>query len=417
MTTLSTSFGALPIALGLGAGAESRMPFGIAVVSGMMFSTFLTLVMVPVVYVLLAPLTTSGRRERLRAEDAEARRHRNGSPSVCPPSPPRTKPQSPRSPGTCTPPARTSRRQLHSQEAAIMMMSALCLRFPAARVPGVLGVLAACLSLSCSSAKLPPIADASAPSRMPGKVVWRDLLTTNASTSQAFYRDLFGWKFTPVTGSGNYYVFRTAEGRLGGGLAQVQSIGRSQWVHHISVANVDATVDGIASAGGRVHLRPMDLGGRARLALIGDPSGATFGLMRVEGGDPADASPPVRDFLWSELWTDDVDKSIAFYRSVAGYEMGTIEVPGQAAYRTFQSQQRPRSGVQKLPGSDIKPGWLQYVRVDDVDAVVARAEQLGGSTLLRPSPTIREGTVAIISDPSGAPNAVQEWKPGQGGTR
>jgi multidrug efflux pump len=74
MTTLSTIFGALPIALGLGAGAESRMPFGIAVVSGMMFSTFLTLVMVPVVYVLLAPFTGAGRRERHLAAEAEARR-------------------------------------------------------------------------------------------------------------------------------------------------------------------------------------------------------------------------------------------------------------------------------------------------------------------------------------------------------
>jgi multidrug efflux pump len=54
MTTLSTIFGVLPIALGLGAGAESRMPLGIVVVSGMVFSTALTLLIVPVVYTQLA---------------------------------------------------------------------------------------------------------------------------------------------------------------------------------------------------------------------------------------------------------------------------------------------------------------------------------------------------------------------------
>jgi multidrug efflux pump len=54
MTTLSTVCGVLPIALGLGAGAESRKPLGAAVVGGMMFSTFLTLIVVPVVYILLA---------------------------------------------------------------------------------------------------------------------------------------------------------------------------------------------------------------------------------------------------------------------------------------------------------------------------------------------------------------------------
>ena len=51
MTALSTTIGILPIALGLGAGAESRRPLGVAVVGGMLSSTFLTLYLVPVFYV------------------------------------------------------------------------------------------------------------------------------------------------------------------------------------------------------------------------------------------------------------------------------------------------------------------------------------------------------------------------------
>ncbi len=58
MTSFATIFGILPIAIGLGAGAESRRPLGIAVVGGMLLSTFLTLVLVPVVYTLLARFTT-----------------------------------------------------------------------------------------------------------------------------------------------------------------------------------------------------------------------------------------------------------------------------------------------------------------------------------------------------------------------
>lgn len=57
MTSFATIFGVLPIAIGLGAGAESRRPLGLAVVGGMFFSTFLTLVLVPVVYFLLARFT------------------------------------------------------------------------------------------------------------------------------------------------------------------------------------------------------------------------------------------------------------------------------------------------------------------------------------------------------------------------
>ncbi len=60
MTSFATIFGVLPIAIGLGAGGEARQPLGIAVVGGMLFSTFLTLVLVPVVYVLLARFTKEG---------------------------------------------------------------------------------------------------------------------------------------------------------------------------------------------------------------------------------------------------------------------------------------------------------------------------------------------------------------------
>ncbi len=67
MTSLSTIFGVLPIAIGLGAGAEARRPLGVAVVGGMFFSTFLTLVLVPVVYTMLARFTKAERH----AEEGE----------------------------------------------------------------------------------------------------------------------------------------------------------------------------------------------------------------------------------------------------------------------------------------------------------------------------------------------------------
>jgi multidrug efflux pump subunit AcrB len=50
MTSLATSFGALPIALSLGAASTSRIPLGIVVVCGIMFSLVLTLMVIPAVY-------------------------------------------------------------------------------------------------------------------------------------------------------------------------------------------------------------------------------------------------------------------------------------------------------------------------------------------------------------------------------
>ncbi|MCK5705834.1 MAG: efflux RND transporter permease subunit, partial [Cyclobacteriaceae bacterium] len=50
MTSLSTVLGVLPIALALGAGSESRVSMGIAVVGGLIFSTILTLFVIPAIY-------------------------------------------------------------------------------------------------------------------------------------------------------------------------------------------------------------------------------------------------------------------------------------------------------------------------------------------------------------------------------
>jgi multidrug efflux pump len=59
MTTISTIFGALPLVLATGAGAESRASIGVVVVGGLLFATLLTLFVVPVLYDLMARFTRS----------------------------------------------------------------------------------------------------------------------------------------------------------------------------------------------------------------------------------------------------------------------------------------------------------------------------------------------------------------------
>ncbi|MEQ8993691.1 MAG: efflux RND transporter permease subunit [Pseudomonadales bacterium] len=58
MTAVSTVLGIMPIALGFGAGGEARAPLGVAVVAGLAASTFLTLLVVPVIYTLFDELQT-----------------------------------------------------------------------------------------------------------------------------------------------------------------------------------------------------------------------------------------------------------------------------------------------------------------------------------------------------------------------
>jgi HAE1 family hydrophobic/amphiphilic exporter-1 len=70
MTTMAALMGTLPIALGFGAGAESRRPLGLAVVGGLLFSQLITLYITPVVYIYLDMF-----KEKLTGKSARSRSH------------------------------------------------------------------------------------------------------------------------------------------------------------------------------------------------------------------------------------------------------------------------------------------------------------------------------------------------------
>jgi HAE1 family hydrophobic/amphiphilic exporter-1 len=69
MTSVAMIFGMLPSAIGTGEGAEGRQPMGIAIIGGLISSTLLTLLVVPVVYSLLDPVSEWFRRHVLQTRD------------------------------------------------------------------------------------------------------------------------------------------------------------------------------------------------------------------------------------------------------------------------------------------------------------------------------------------------------------
>jgi HAE1 family hydrophobic/amphiphilic exporter-1 len=72
MTSMAALMGSLPIAVGWGAGGESRQPLGLAVVGGLLFSQFLTLFVTPVFYLYMDELQTKFKKREIAASNDEA---------------------------------------------------------------------------------------------------------------------------------------------------------------------------------------------------------------------------------------------------------------------------------------------------------------------------------------------------------
>ena len=68
-----------------------------------------------------------------------------------------------------------------------------------------------------------------------------------------------------------------------------------------------------------------------------------------------------------------------------------------------------RAGILKNPAENYDPVWLTYFGVDDPAAAAALAESLGGKIILPVSPELRDGSMAVVTDPSGAILVLQDW--------
>lgn len=287
----------------------------------------------------------------------------------------------------------------------------------AKRVRLVLGVCV--LAAGCGGLRpsVPPLNPRPTETREFGKFVWHDLVTNDAEAAKRFYGELFGWTFETVLGNEQYALASHGGRNVAGILPARESDGvnRSQWIGYVSVENVETTVAAVRAAGGSVYVEPREIPGRGRYAVVGDPRGAPLALLRSASGDPPDREPANGEWLWNELWTRDASASMAFYESLLGYRRTTVELPAGGDYLVLNNERgNARAGVLQHQLQQVPQNWLPYIRVADVAAIVARVPGLGGRVIYAPNQNTRNGTVAIIADPSGAAVTIQEWPPAGG---
>jgi hypothetical protein len=242
-----------------------------------------------------------------------------------------------------------------------------------------------------------------------GTFSWVDLATTDAAAAKAFYTRLFGWEAHDMpAGPEGTYTMLTLAGKYVAGLYEMGDEQRGQgipphWLSYVSVDDIDAATEKVSALGGTVLAGPMDVMEAGRMAMIQDPTGASFALWQAGQHIGAALVNIPGTFSWNELATTDTEKASAFYSGLFGWECTKDDMP-TGPYYTFKNQGRMGGGMLQMTEEwgDMPSNWSVYFSVEDCDATVQQARELGGMNLMDPFEIPEVGRFAVMQDPQGA---------------
>ncbi len=118
-----------------------------------------------------------------------------------------------------------------------------------------------------------------------GAMCWNELLTRDAETAKAFYRELLGWEYY----GDEHYIHISNRGRNNGGMMEMdENFGEMPpvWMVYFHVADIDAAMKRVQELGGRVVTQKMEAPDTGWFTVIEDPTGAVFYIMQLAKADP-----------------------------------------------------------------------------------------------------------------------------------
>jgi uncharacterized protein len=251
--------------------------------------------------------------------------------------------------------------------------------------------------------------------RLHGKFVWFEHISSDPPVARRFYDALFGWRSEDVQIDGDrYHMIRHGEVGIGGlRRAPPEDADEAYWLSYLSVDDVDTAMARAVAAGGLVLAPPTDFASVGRSATLRDPTGAVVALWRGNQDDRPDPPMPLPqgEWCWNELMTPDPDAAIAFYTSAFGYSVQHMpmseggeggEDGEDGTYHLLLAEGKPRAGIVISPEAGVHARWLPYVAVDTPDATAERAVTLGGKLLVPPRDIPGVGRFSVLRDPLGA---------------
>jgi uncharacterized protein len=238
-----------------------------------------------------------------------------------------------------------------------------------------------------------------------GAPCWIELFTSDVDKSRAFYGELFGWTSEePNEALGGYFNFHKDGVRVAGGMGNDgQSGAPDMWSVYLATDDIKATTDETKAHGDQVEVEPMQVMELGSMAVMIDPGGATIGAWQsgTHKGFGIHGEPGTPG--WFELHTRAYDASVAFYRDVFGWDTHVASDTPELRYTTLGEGEGQLAGIMDATSflPDGAPAqWSIYFAVEDADATVATAIELGGAVVDAPEDT-PYGRLATLTDPTG----------------
>jgi predicted enzyme related to lactoylglutathione lyase len=190
-----------------------------------------------------------------------------------------------------------------------------------------------------------------------------------------------------------------------------------QWMPHIQVADVAASVERALDLGGRELMHGKDDGGRSQWAVLLDPNYAAFGIIPVvsveafpstEGVATQDATARAGCISWLDLTVSDALATRDFYSQVVGWSVQDVEIEDSgeryADYNMLGDDGNPAAGVCHARGVNLSlpPVWMIYLPVGDLAESLRRVREEGGRVIKATRGTDGEYAYAAVQDPVGA---------------
>jgi predicted enzyme related to lactoylglutathione lyase len=250
---------------------------------------------------------------------------------------------------------------------------------------------------------------------------WIEHSSPDPQASKQFYGQLFGWDFDdePMNDEqGNQlgvYSLAKIQGDRVAGLGPVMSPEQpSSWGVYLAADDVDDAVQKAQANGGEVLVPAMDVGEHGRMAWVKDPVGAAVGLWQAKSMPGSERANEHGTNIWNELVTADAGSATPFYDQMLGIKADQMDMGGRQTYTTFNVGGRSVGGTMAPQTEGVPPHWNVYFNVDDADAAVAKAKDLGAQEIAPAFDVPGVGRMAVLQDPQGAMFNLMQNPPAEG---